>query len=1091
VENGQTHSSEGGRVCPMCGEVSAESFRFCGHCGTAFPDTRSSTEVRKAVTIVFCDLVGSTSLGEAVDSEALREIMSTYLEEMRQGIEEHGGTVEKFLGDGVLAVFGVPRVHEDDALRAVRAGVAMKHRLGALNRELEERWGVRLANRTGVNTGELVAGEAVAGHGLVIGDPVNVAARLEQAAPTNEILIGERTFELVRDHVEVDEVEPLALKGKSEPVQAYRLLTVDEGEAMARHHHLPMIGRQEELALLRSAFEYARQGQARLATVVGHAGMGKSRLTEEFAQSIAADARVLRGRCLPYGRGITFWPLVEIIREAASIEESDPPAVGLAKLTDIAGDPAVSGRVAPIASLGGAEFSLEEIRWGTRKLFEVLARERPLVVVFDDIHWAEPTLVDLIRDVADSAAAPVLVMCLARHDLLELHPDWPQGADAPLISLEPLSEEDMAPIVENILGGGELGAEVRDRILEAAAGNPLFVEQMVTMLVDEGTLRLEDGCWRPTIPLSEITVPPTIQALLTARVEQLERDERAVIEPSSVAGFRFAQHAISSLVDEPLSSHVGAHLGSLTTKQLVRPDLEGPFGDDGYRFEHVLIRDATYERLLKRTRATLHERFVEWADRLNRERGREAEFQEILGYHLEQAHRYLSELGPLDDHGRELGVRAATRLRAAGRRAFARGDMPAAAGLLQRAAELMPVGAAARLELLPELGEALVDTGEFLAAAAFLKEAIEGADAIGDAPLRAHAQVVAWLLDGQVADPGSWAERAVAGAAEVIPVFEQAGDDVGLAAAYRLLAWAHGTACRFGEVAAAAERAALHARRAGDERQRRWARAQYAMAVVWGPTPVPEAIARCEEILEQTAGDRRTEGLVRSLLGRLEAMRGDFSRARALAREARATLEDMGKSVVTASTSLDSCGVEMLGGDPAAAERDLRRDYEALEEMSERYLLSTVAAELANVLVERGDDGEAERYTKVAEELAADDDLTSQALWRWVRARVLARRGETEAAVALARDATNLLSATDSPVAQADAVLALSEVVGTAGNAAEAHATAEAALRLYERKGDLVSATKARKYIGWLSDAPDGPDRDRREMHAAAQPRHT
>jgi class 3 adenylate cyclase/tetratricopeptide (TPR) repeat protein len=1090
MENGQTHSPEGGRVCPMCGEVSAESFRFCGFCGTAFPDTKASTEVRKAVTIVFCDLVGSTSLGEEVDSEALREIMSTYLEEMRQGVEEHGGTVEKFLGDGVLAVFGVPRVHEDDALRAVRAAVAMKQRLAALNRELEERWGVQLANRTGLNTGELVAGEAVAGHGLVIGDPVNVAARLEQAAPTNEILIGERTFELVRDQVEVEEVEPLALKGKSEPVPAYRLLTVSEGEAMVRHHHLPMVGRQQELALLRSAFESARQGHARLATVVGHAGMGKSRLTEEFAQSIAADARVLRGRCLPYGRGITFWPMVEIIREAASIEESDPPAVGLAKLAEIAADPRVSGRVASIAGLQGAEFSVEEIRWGTRKLFERLARERPLVVVFDDVHWAEPTLVDLIRHVADSAAAPLLVLCLARHDLLELHPDWPQGADASLISLEPLSESALGPIVDNILGGGELGGQVRARILEAAAGNPLFVEQMVTMLVDEGTLRLEDGRWRPTIPVSEITVPPTIHALLTARVEQLERDERAVIEPSSVAGFRFAQDAIKSLVDHPLSSEVGEHLGSLATKQLVRPDPEGPFDRDGYRFEHILIRDATYQRLLKRTRATLHERFVDWADRLNRERGRDAEFQEILGYHLEQAHRYLSELGPLDDHGRELGVQAARRLRGAGRRAFSRGDMPAAASLLQRAADLMPVGEAARLELLPDLGEALADTGEFLAAAAFLKEAIEGADAIGDAPLRARSQVVAWLLDGQVGDPGSWAERAVAGATKVLPVFEQAGDDAGLAAAYRLLAWAHGTACRFGEVAATAERAAEHARRAGDERQRRWASGQYAMAVVWGPTPVPEAIARCEEILKQAGGDPRTEGLVKSLLGRLEAMRGEFARARTLAGEARATLDDMGKSVVTASTSLDSCGVEMLGGNPAGAERDLRRDYEALEEMGEKYLLSTVAAELAHVLTERGEDREAERYTQIAEELAADDDLTSQALWRWVRARLLARRGSIEDALRLARQATDLLSETDSLVAQADALLALSEVLAATGRGAEAGETAQSALRLYERKGDLVSAEKARMRLGQPPEPPDaGPSRH--TMHAAAQPRHT
>ena len=1091
MDNDQPHSSEGGRVCPICGQVSAESFRFCGFCGAAFPDAPSSTQVRKPVTIVFCDIEGSTSLGETVDSETLGEIMSTYFREMRDAIEEHGGTIEKFIGDAVMAVFGVPQVHEDDALRAARAAMAMKQRLAALNLDLERRLGVRLANRTGINTGELVAREKVAGEHLVIGDPVNVAARLEQAAPTNDILIGERTFQLLRDAVEVEKVTPLALKGKADPVRAYRLIGVKDVEAVARHHDRPVVGREEELALLQRAFASTSRNRARLVTVVGPAGMGKSRVTEEFVRSIESKARVLRGRCLPYGRGITFWPLLEIIRQGASIEESDPPGVGLAKLTAVAGDGGVAERVASVAGLGQAQFSVEEIRWGTRKLLERLAGERPLVVVFDDIHWAEPTFLDLIRHVTDSARGSLLVLCLARNDLLELQPDWPQAPAAPLISLEPLSDEAMGRIVDNLLGRGDASAQVRARIVDAAAGNPLFVEQMLTMLMEDGTLRLEDGRWRPTIPLSDVTVPPTIQALLTARIEQLEHAERVVIAPASVAGFRFAQRAVESLADEPLTSELVAHLRSLTTKQLVRPDTAGPFGADGYRFEHQLIREAAYNRLLKRTRATLHERFADWADELNRERGREAEFQEILGYHLEQAYGYLSDLGPLDDHGRELGRRAAARLAAAGQRAFSRGDMPAASGLLQRAADLMPVGEAARLELLPALGEALVDSGAFSDAEAFLKEAIEGAEAIGNAPLRARAQVVAWHLGGSVGDPESWAKRAIKGAEEVLPVFERAGDDAGLAAAYRLLAWARGTACQFGDVAMAAGRAVEHARRAEDERQRRWAEAQYAMAVVWGPTSVPEAIARCEEIVEEAGDDRRTIGLVKSLLGRLEAMRGDFPRARALAREARATLEDMGKSVITASTSLDSCGVEMLAGDLAAAERDLRRDFEALEEMGERYLLSTVAAELANVLVERDCNDEAEGHTRVAEELAADDDLTSQALWRWVRAKVLARRGETEHALALAREATRMLSETDSLVARADALAALSEVAAVAGRAAEAASGAERALGLYERKGDLVSAAKARTLLAELSQFPDETNRRGGEPHVATGPPHT
>jgi len=1069
-----THTAESERLCPMCGEASPTRFRFCGHCGTAFAEALPSMEVRKAVTILFCDLKGSTSLGESIDAETLRELISTYFHEMREAIESHGGTIDKFLGDAVMAVFGVPRMSEDDALRAVRAAAEMKSRLESLNHELELRWGVSLANRTGVNTGELVAGSAVAGHGLVIGDAVNVAARIEQAAPTNEILIGERTYQLVRDAVQVEQIPPLDLKGKAEPVRAYRLISLIENEAQVRARERPMVGREEELSLLRRSFVSATdEGRARLATLLGDAGIGKSRLTAEFIRSVSSEARVLRGRCLPYGRGITFWPLVEIIREAASIDEDDPREVGALKLRSLAGDDVVAERVGSAVGLCEAQFSVEEILWGTRKLLERLARERPVVVVFDDIHCAEPTLLDLIRHVADSARGPLLLLCLARHDLLDLRPDWREAPDAPVISLQRLSPQAMGRIVENVVVGGRLAERVRARIVEAADGNPLFVEQMLSKLIDEGALRLEDGRWRVTVELSEISVPPTIEALLAARVDQLEQVQRAVLEPAAVAGFSFATGAVESLVDETLRPGVATHLASLSAKQLVRLDPNGSFPEDGYRFEHLLIREAAYRRLLKRTRAGLHERFVDWADQLNRERGREAEFEEILGYHLEQAHGYLSELGRLDDHGRRLGVRAANRLAGAGRRAFRRGDMPAAAGLLHRAADLMPVGEAARLELLPDLGEALVDTGEFEAAEAVLREAVDGAETIGDDGLRARAQVITWLLRGQAGDPGSWAEQVVSKATAVLPVFERVGDDVGLATTYRLLAWAHGTGCRFGEVAATAQRAVDHAARAGDERQRRWAAAQYAMAAVWGPTPVPEAIAHCEQIIEQVRGDHRTEGLVKSLLGRLEAMRGQFPRARALAREAKAMLEDMGKSVVTASTSLDSCGIETLAGDLAAAEHDLRRDYEALEAMGERYLLSTVAAELSCVLMHTGRDEEAERYTRIAEELADEADLTSQALWRWVRARVVARRGETEPALALAHEAVDLLGQADSLVARADAHVALSEVADLAGSRGVAAANAEAALELYERKGDVVSAQKSRGLIARLATAAE------------------
>jgi tetratricopeptide (TPR) repeat protein len=471
------------------------------------------------------------------------------------------------------------------------------------------------------------------------------------------------------------------------------------------------------------------------------------------------------------------------------------------------------------------------------------------------------------------------------------------------------------------------------------------------------------------------------------------------------------------------------------------------------------VRDAAYGALLKRDRAGLHERFVDW---LQSAGSRPEELEEILAYHLEQAHRYLSDLGPLDDAGRVLGARGAALLTGAGRRAFAREDMPAAANLLGRAAALLPAADPARLELLPPLGEALMDVGDFAVAEGHLAEAVTLARAAGERRLGALATLVLLLVRGHAGGPDDWSEDVALEAQATLPALADAGDEAGQATAWRVTAWTHGTACRFGAAAEAAEAAIAHATRAGDERQRRRASVQYALAATYGPTHVLEAIPRCEQILAQARGDRRTEGLVMSLLARLEAMRGDFARARELYRAARATLEEMGRSVVASSTSLDSCGVEVLAGDLEAAERELRRDYAALSEMGEKYLLSTVAAELARVLCEQGRDDEAWELNRVAEELTAGDDVTSQALWRSVRGRLLARAGDDPAgALGFAGRAVGLLAETDARDTQADALLDLAEVEGLIGRPADAAAHVREALRMLEAKGNLVAARRA------------------------------
>jgi class 3 adenylate cyclase/tetratricopeptide (TPR) repeat protein len=1045
-------------ICPGCGEENPDRFRLCGFCGTPLRAEPPPSELRRTVTVVFCDLKDSTKLGERLDAEALREVVRRYFAAMREVLESHGGTIEKFIGDAVMAVFGVPRLHEDDALRAVRAAAAMQQSLAALNDELDRRYGVRLACRTGVNTGEVIAGDPSTGQQLVTGDAVNVAARLEQAAGAGEVLVGELTYQLVRDATELEPVPPLTLKGKSEPMPAWRVVRASRTVATDPHDGR-IVGREAQLERLDSALRWvADERRPRLVVLTGPAGIGKSRLVSEMAGRMSGTAAVLRGRCLSYGRGITFWPVVEIAREAATIRDGDGPYDVRRKLAAFVRDDAVADRVMAAMGLAGAEqFPLGELFWGARKLLEAAAAGRPATVVLEDLHWAESTLLEFVRHVVESSAAPLLVVGTARETLRE-RADWSDPAGTEHLTLEPLGAEALTAIITDTLGDDALDDRVAARIVETADGNPLFARQLLSMLVADGRLRRVGDWWVASGDIAELELPPTIQALLDARLDRLPPPVRAVIGPASVAGLEFSLAAVHAMLPEVGPDDIGRRLRELVDLDLVHPDDDGS-GSPAFRFHHITVRDAAYRALLKRDRAVLHERFVAWMQAGMRAREEAGELDEILGYHLEQAHRYLDQLGPLTDHGRGLGARAARRLAGAGRRAFARGDMPAAANLLRRAAALLPEDDRDRLELLPSLGEALIDTGEFAWAQIFLEQASRHAS---EARLAARARIVAVRARQHSTDPTGWSEEAVREARDAVPIFEQAGDDGGLAASYRLLASAHGTACRYGDAAAAAQAAVEHATAADDGRQRRWASSQYAITATYGPTPVEQAVPHCEAILAQSDGDRRTEGLTMSLLARLEAMRGDFDRARSLSSRARTTLDELGRSVVASSTSLDSCGVDILAGDPAAAERNLRRDSEALSEMGETYLLSTIAAELARAVVLQGRDDEAEELTVTAEELTAEDDIASQALWRSVRAKVLARRGDLKAARRMAIDAVELLRRTDAVVTLGDALLDLGEVLESCGDLAEAHHAFEEAVLLFERKGNVVAAASAR-----------------------------
>jgi class 3 adenylate cyclase/tetratricopeptide (TPR) repeat protein len=966
--------------------------------------------VRKTVSVLFADVAGSTALGESLDAEAVRQVMARWFEEARAAVERHGGTVEKFAGDAVMAVFGLPAMHEDDALRAVRAAEELRD--GVEEVEL----------RIGVNTGEVVAGE---GELAVTGDAVNVAARLEQTAEPGEILLGDATYRLVAAAVDVERLEPLVLRGKAEPVAAYRLLAVKPGaEPFIRRLDLPLVGRRNELAALRREFERARAGETcRLVTVIGEAGIGKSRLSRELVAEVKSEATVLEGRCLPYGEGITYWPLVEMLRDAAHHELR---ARLVALLSGESDAELIASRVSTAIGAGdGPPTTTDEIAWSVRRLFERLARERPLVVLVDDVQWAETAFLDLLEHVAYLARAPILLLLLARPEFGRERPEWPGTR----VLLGALGEDESASLMR-ALGGTD------ERVVVTAQGNPLFLEQL--LLLDGNGNGRNGG-----------TLPPTIQALLGARLDRLETSERNVIEAASVVGQRFWGGAVSTLA--PNVVPVAPALLGLIRQELIRPHDESVFpGEDTYAFVHLLVRDAAYATISKERRALLHEQLAEWLEQRDRER--KVEHDEIVGYHLEQAVRLRKEVGLAPDE--RLTAAAAERLAAAGGRAFAREDQGAAATLLERAIRLLPESPARR-DLQLKLGFAYWNRAEVEAAKALLDETAAAAEKAGDARRRELARMIRLeiaLHEGELStlEVRKAAERA-------IEFFEDSGDDLGLGRAWALYGWTWWMANRGGEAERSFRRSFEHAARAGDRQQETESLVSLSMALPLGPTPVDESVRQLEELLTQAHGARAVEASVLRSLGKLSAMRGDFDLARSQLERGIAIIEELGQRMpVLAAGGQARALVEILAGDSEAAARALRESCDELGALGETSFRSTGAGLLAEVLYGLDRLDEAEESARLAQELAAPDDLSSHALSEAVRAKVLARRGEHEEALRLAQHAVDLLAESDFFQARAATLAALAEVLFRAGRREEAERRFAEALAIVKAKGNVV-----------------------------------
>ena len=968
--------------------------------------------IRKTVTVLFCDLVGSTMLGDQADPEVLQESMSLYHSELRQILERHGGTVEKFIGDAAMAVFGLPQTHEDDALRAVRAAAEIRDAVDKLELEV----------RIGINTGEVVAGT---GETLVTGDAVNVAARLEQAAEAGEILLGEGTQRLVREAGRTKPLEPLTLKGKTEPVPAYRLLElVSDVPAFTRPIEALFVGRDEELRGLEGALATAlEQRQPQLATIVGPPGIGKSRLVRELIGR--SDARVLVGRCLSYGEGITYWPLQEIVQQVGELEAALPDELARTRIA---------------AALGQGSASSEEIAWGFRRLFEALAQERPLIVVLDDIHWAEPTLLDLIEYVANFAQeAPLLLLCLARSDLYELRPGWAQPKpNATLVPLEPLAEEQAETLVEEL---GHLQEEAKTRIVEAAEGNPLFVEQLVAHQAEAGNGKLE--------------IPPTLQALLAARIDRLEPGERAVIERASIEGRLFHRGSVQELVPESVRASVGGHLLTLVRKEFIRPDRSQLPGDDGFRFGHILIRDAAYDSVPKRLRAELHERFADWIA----ERMAEQAPDEIVGYHLEQAYRYGAELGAPDD---ALAARAGGLLAEAGRRAYERGDMRASVSLLDVACELVPEDDRQRPSLLLLLGGSAFEVGDTGRAAAILSEAQRTAAAAGLRGVELRARMKE--LFGAMNDPAQSTEAVLAEAEEAIVELEQADEPEALADAWWLVSMVGNMRGDLRLKEEAARKRLEYARRVGLYREAANAATTLVASLAQGPTPVHEAIPEAERLVEEFPD----EPLGEALLGALYASAGrDAEAAEAIERKRRILLE-LGQRMFYAALAMEVGRMALLAGEPQRAEHDLREGAEILEAAGERGWFSSVAAVLAEVLYQLGRDEEAEERTRQSERASSSEDVFSHTLWRATRAKVLARRGDANDALRLSDEAVEWARRSDALAVLGDALFSRGEVLRLLGRDDEARPVLEEALAVYERNGVVPAIERTKQALAEL-----------------------
>jgi class 3 adenylate cyclase/tetratricopeptide (TPR) repeat protein len=956
---------------------------------------------RKLATVLFVDLVDSTALVTGADPEVVRRRVQRFFERVSHCVTTHGGIVEKFAGDAVMAAFGIPQAHEDDAERAVRAALAI----------LDEVDELELEARIGVESGEVVADDSDST--FATGEAVTVAARLEQLAEPGQLLIGPAAHRLTLGRVEVEDVGPVDLKGLEQQVWAWRVVGANGGEARPKALRARLVGRDAELDLLQNTYDRAlRDRRAHLFTVYGEPGVGKSRLAHEFSEALDG-ATVLSGRSLPYGEGVTYWPLAEMVKCAAGIVDDDPLDVAIEKLRSFCEDEAVAdllGLASGVLEAVQAERSQQEIAWAAREWAQRLAHEQPLVLIFEDIHWAEEPLLELIEHLVTWVReAPLLVISLARPELLDIRPGWGGGrVRATAIELEPLGEAESEELVDALVTDDGLSAEERQAVLAKTEGNPLYLEETVRMLAEDGA----EGIGR---------IPDTLQALIAARIDRLAPEAKALLQRAAVIGRIFWQGALERL--SPELESLEQPLDDLRLREFVLDEPRSSIrGETAYKFKHVLIREVAYGGLSKSARAEHHARFAEWL----KERAGE-ELLEIRAFHLDRATALLAELdgsAPV-----ELQREAAEALAEAGLRAFAREANRTARQHFVRSVELEPTlrrrylaaRAADRLSDLPAVSR---EMEEVLAAA--IQE--------GDRWTQARALVT--LAEAAVlreADVHA-AEQMID---EALEVFEE-DDLTGRFRALRAratIAWMRGHLAKQEQLMLEALELARDAGRKDFESEA----ADELASVYLARLEFDRAAPLIEQaiLLAEQSGSAETRGRALRVAGQLNLYRRELDAAETALEAARDHLAEAGAAWSVGRTIMFSAWVARHKGEPARAERLFRESIRILAPLEDRATLCESQRGLAELLVTQGRVDEAERFVLAARETVGPQDVTSLSTTTMTLGLVRAAQGRDDEAEPLLREAYDML-ASEHRLHRRDALAALAQFLRDRGREDEA-----------------------------------------------------